>query len=164
MTISFQENTEEKKIISNLDQLLKDEPINKVIALAISQAEQKLVNGNKISITEAIPLNMLGSKLPKEIGLCRIFILRANTESKVERHTNSIQRVMSYKNTGNIKVLINDQWVDNPLKSTTEHNLESRWLTVLENTWHQPIAHSEHWGTVTFHTADKEHIIDEYKD
>ena len=150
-------------IISILDDILKDESIRKIIGMILSKAKEKLLQGTSISIVETIPLSVFGGKLPKEINLCRLFILKANTKSKIERHTNSYQRTLTLYGEGDTKILENSMWKSNVRKSSGG-SMEDRWLSVPENTWHQPIALSSDWVTVTFHTASESGIIDEYKD
>ena len=123
------------------------------------ELEQKEV----VSITENIPLEIFGDDLPASINLCRLFILKANTKSKIEKHVNSYQRTFSYFGEGNINILENRTWKSNIRKSSGSL-INDRWLSVPENTWHQPIALSTDWITVTFHTASENKIIDEYKD
>lgn len=153
----------ELNLISCLDELLKFESNKTFIEEGIAIANKKLDGENLKSVTVTIPISKFGEKLPKGFGLCRIFILKANTEAKVERHTNSIQRVMSYKGSGTIKVQRSNKWISNPLSSNKNNPVENRWLTVEENIWHQPISGPENWITVTFHTADEKTIIDEYQ-
>lgn len=153
----------ELKIISFLNEVLGNKSIRKIIDLAVSRAKEKFAQNTAPSITETIPLSIFGNRLPKEINLCRLFILKANTKSKIERHTNSYQRTFTLYGEGNTKILGNNAWKSNVRKNSGS-SVEDRWLSVPENTWHQPIALSADWITITFHTASESEIIDEYKD
>ena len=129
--------------------------INKTILDVVSE----LKASDSISITKNIPIEKLSTQLPEEIRLCRIFALKANTKSKIERHPNSIQRTFTYFGEGDTKILENNVWKSNIRTSSTN----DRWLSVPKNTWHQPISLSSDWVTITFHTALESEIIDEYK-
>ena len=149
-------------IISTLDDILKDESIRKIIDMILSKAKEKISQSTSISITETIPLSVFDDKLPKEINLCRLFILKANTKSKIERHANSFQRTFTLLGEGDTRVLENNIWKSNIRKSKGT-SIEERWLSVPKNTWHEPIALSSDWATITFHTASESEILDEYK-
>ena len=156
-------NLHELKIISSLDEILKDESIRKTIDLALSRAKERFTQSTVPSITEIIPLSIFGDKLPKEINLCRLFILKANTKSKIERHTNSYQRTYTLYGEGDTKILENNIWKSNVRKSLGS-SINDKWLSVPEDTWHEPIALSTDWVTITFHTASEDEIVDEYKE
>ena len=153
---------QELEIISILNDILKDKSVAKVIEDNFSNAKEKLVNSSLSFITEIMPLSVFGNKLPKEINLCRLFILKANTKSKIEKHTNSYQRTFTYYGEGDTKILNDGVWRSN-IKSDKGDLISDRWLSVPENTWHEPIALSNDWGTITFHTASENEIMDEYK-
>ena len=156
-------NPDELKIISSLDKTLEDESIRKTIDLALSRAKERFTQNTVPSMTETIPLSVFGDKLPNEINLCRLFILKANTKSKIERHTNSYQRTYTLCGKGDTKIFENNAWKLNVRKSSGS-SIEDKWLSVPENTWHQPISFSDDWITITFHTASEREIVDEYKE
>ena len=111
-------NPQELKIISSLDKILGDELIRKTIDLALSKAKERFTQSTVPSMTETIPLSVFGDKLPKEINLCRLFILKANTKSKIERHTNSYQRTYTLHGEGDTKIFENNVWKSNVRKSS----------------------------------------------
>ena len=156
-------NSYELKIISLLDELLTNESIKKTLDPMISTTKKKFTKGSTLSITETIPLSLFADELPKEISLCRLFILKANTKSKIERHTNSYQRTFTLYGEGDTKILENNIWKSN-IRRSSGTSIDERWLSVPGNIWHQPIALSTDWVTVTFHTASESEIIDVYKD
>ena len=141
--------------------MLKDEKVEKIINLVIAEVEKELNDSKISSITKTVSLSVFRNKLPESINLCRVFILRADAKSKVERHTNSFQRTLTWKGNGETKVLENDKWTLYRTKSAGI-NLEDRWISVPANIWHQPISGNKNWITVTFHTASENEIIDEY--
>ena len=152
-------NLQEQKLLELLE--LNINSSNLLIRKSVSSALSELNNGNSISVTKNIPVKEFFSKLPKEVKLCRIFALKANTKSKIERHTNSYQRTLTLYGEGDTKILENNIWKSNIRKSLVSP-AEDRWLSVPENTWHQPIALSTDWITIIFHTASESKIIDEY--
>lgn len=149
----------EKIVLENLDQIIKDPQIVNLLMPLIEEAK----NGKGLPVTKNVSFSVFQQKLPKQINLCRIFILPANTKSKTEKHTNSFQRTVTIVGSGETKILNNNIWVSN-VRTARGKTIEERWLSVPENTWHQPISGTEDWITVTFHTASEKDIIDEYKD
>ena len=156
-------NSKEHEVIKGLDEVLKLSYITELINTTVLEAEEDLYNSKLPSITKTVPLKIFEDKLPNFINLCRVFILCANTESKIERHTNSFQRTMSWKGFGKTKVLTGNEWMLHESRASKDANLESRWLSVPSDTWHQPISGDKNWATVTFHTAGENEIIDEYQ-
>ena len=154
---------QEKNILENLDGLLKKRDIISFITPMINEIKKELNQKKVISITKNIPTESFGNELPASINLCRLFILKANTKSKIERHTNSYQRTCTLYGEGDTKIFENNTWKSNVRKDSGS-SIEDRWLSVPENTWHQPIALSDDWITITFHTASENEIIDEYKE
>ena len=154
---------QEKNILENLDNLLKKKNIISLIAPIINEVKKELEQKQVVSITKNIPVESFGSELPASINLCRLFILKANTKSKIERHTNSYQRTYTLYGEGDTKIFENNVWKSNVRKSSGS-SIEDRWLSVPDNTWHQPISFSDGWITITFHTASESEIIDEYKE
>ena len=154
---------QEKNILEKLDSLLKKGDIVSLITPMVSEVKKELKQKKAVSITKNIPVESFGSELPASINLCRLFILKANTKSKIERHTNSYQRTYTLYGEGDTKIFENNAWKSNVRKSSGS-SIEYRWLSVPENTWHQPISFSDDWITITFHTASESEIIDEYKE
>ena len=149
----------EKSILEILDRVIKDSQILSSITPLIEEAKNETV----ATVTKNVSLSLFKKKLPKQINLCRIFVLRANTASKVERHINSFQRAVTIIGSGNTKILTKDVWVSN-IRTASAKTIKGRWLSVPENTWHQPIAGLDDWITITFHTASGRYIVDEYKE
>ena len=152
----------ERKILESLDEILNQKNILNSLVPLIDKAFDEFKQNGITSLTKNIPLEIFKDKLPSAIGLCRLFILKANTKSKIERHTNSFQRTFTYSGEGDTKIFLNNVWESNIRKSTGS-KIDDRWFSVRENTWHEPIAHSCDWITITFHTAKENEIIDEYK-
>ena len=108
----------------------------------------------KKSHTLVVPLETLGD-LPKEIPLCRLYFLRANTKAPKERHKNSKQRLVSLRGSGSIWVEREGEW------RKCAVDARRGWHVVEENTWHFPESDDKVWVTLAFHTASNESIVDE---
>ena len=154
---------QEKKILEQLDDLLKKKDTIDLITPIINEVKKELEQKKIVSVTKNIPVESFSSELPTSINLCRLFILKANTKSKIERHTNSHQRTYTLYGKGDTKIFENNVWKSNVRKSSG-NSIEDKWLSVPENTWHQPIALLDDWITITFHTASESEIVDEYKE
>lgn len=103
-----------------------------------------------------------------QVRLCRLFLLRRGARMAVpERHTNSVQRLVSYSGRGWIHqgvpggsaVNLRARAVRSPQDSA---DLGSHWDIVPAGVWHYPEADGgEDWATVTFHSATEDEIVDE---
>lgn len=156
-------NQVEEKLLASLEIALNNKFIVPLINKSVSNIKLELSETDSISITKTIPVDRFNGLLPGQIKLCRIFALKANTKSRIERHTNSYQRTLTCFGEGDTKILENNVWKSN-IRKGLGSSIENRWLSVPENTWHQPIALSTDWITITFHTASESEIIDEYKE
>lgn len=150
-----------KDITKELDKILSKAEVIEAIDDCAHQAIEDFRKTDKESMTIALPLKIFGD-LPKEIKLCRLYILRANCEAQLERHTNSIQRLMSYDHAGTIQTYEDQKWQNHILYSEKHVELDKRWVTVEQGLWHRPVAGDQDWVTITFHTASADEIIDEY--
>ena len=104
------------------------------------------------------------AKLPEIIRSSWVFVVRANEDSGAERHPNSHQFMMSYKNTGDLQIQIEDSWIPNPLVSVPSDPIENRWVSVPPNVWHRALGLNENWIVVSFHTALADELIEERPD
>ena len=105
-----------------------------------------------------------------QVRLCRLFLLRRGARMALpEQHTNSVQRLVSYRGRGWIhqgtpgggpcdlarRAISSPVGADHPA-------LEACWDIVLPGVWHYPEADGgEDWATVTFHSAAESEIVDE---
>jgi len=112
----------------------------------------------------SIPLSVYGSTIPPGIKSSWVFILRAGAHTGAERHPNSHQRVMSYRGSGNLQVIIDTQWRSNDLVSDTQVPVMGRWASIPENVWHQAVVPHQNWIVVSFHTALAHALIEERPD
>lgn len=128
---------------------------------AIGRARAELARDASLKLAwEAVPLEPFDA-LPAPVRSAWIFVLRKGTSSGAERHPNSVQRVMSYRGTGDLQLWNGAHWVSQPLTSG-DAALERRWLSIPENVWHRPvIPGGADWVVVSFHTAADRALIEE---
>ena len=132
-----------------------------------SQTDQCKYSSGNIDIElfkKYLPINM-----KNKVNLCRLFVLKKNCKMKqFECHKNSIQRLMSYKNSGSINSIdslnLQSDIKVNHLKTFTDipkPDILECWNIIQENNWHYPKATDMgDWYTVTFHSAAESEIID----
>ena len=107
---------------------------------------------------KTVPLEIY-EKLPEGIASSWVFVLRAGCSSGAERHPNSIQRVMSYRGSADMRTWNGERWVSNVLRADAP--FEQRWLSIPVNVWHRPVMGDADWAVVSFHTASDEELIEE---
>jgi len=110
---------------------------------------------------EPLPLSIYGQSLPPFIRSSWVFILRAQTATGAERHPNSQQRMMSYRNVGDMQTGGPGRWQSNPLVSDPAADLQKRWISIPVNVWHQCVVPDANWVVVSFHTVPAEELIEE---
>ena len=157
---------EERLLLTNLDSLFDDAAIRARIDVIAAGVEAKL-NGNPDAVLawETVPLETYGQPLDDSVKSSWVFILRAGTSTGAERHPNSIQRVMSYRRSGDFRVMDDGrQWTSHVLSSDRLGPIDERWVSIPELTWHEPVVTGEHWIVVSFHTVAAEELIEERPD
>ena len=112
-------------------------------------------------VWQPIDLFLYGATAPPGIRSSWVFVLRRNTVSGAERHPNSIQRVMSYRGSGDMQTRPAGGWISNHLASHPDAALKDRWLSIPAGVWHQGVMGNEDWVVVSFHTAAAEELIEE---
>jgi hypothetical protein len=108
----------------------------------------------------SVPLEIY-NRLPGGIASSWVFVLRAGCSSGTERHPNSIQRVMSYQGSADMRTWDGQRWVSNLLRSEAGQSVENRWLSIPTNVWHRPVMGDVDWAVVSFHTASDTALIEE---
>lgn len=125
-----------------------------------------------------------------QVRLCRLFLLRRGARMAVpERHTNSVQRLVSYRGQGWVHqgvpggpaINLRARAVRSPQEGGEKQRMESadpglaalapvadiadlpcHWDIVPAGVWHYPEAGGgQDWATVTFHSAAEDEIVDE---
>jgi len=154
----------ERELLEDLERLLHEPGIKAGLEEKAEELRKILrQNPEQVSATKTVGLELFGDRLPAEIKLCRVFLLRVGAKAKVERHTNSIQRLYSLEGAGSILIREGQNWRSQEMSSKPATRLEERWSWVGANVWHQPAAVREDWVTVAFHTAGSDEIVDEYQ-
>jgi hypothetical protein len=153
---------EENRMIEILDTAVKDNSIRIKLDTIVMRVEQNLENDLEASMAwEPIPLDLYNYQLPSEIKSSWVFILKKNTITGAERHPNSIQRMMSYKGSGDFQTKPDYEWNSNFLESDFEGKIEKRWISIPQNVWHQGIIGDENWVVISFHTVEVSELIEE---
>jgi hypothetical protein len=155
----------ERSILESLDALLQLDDVRAAIAPVVERVEQNLAqDAAAVMAWEPLPLSIYGENLPSFIRSSWVFILRAHTATGAERHPNSQQRMMSYRNIGDMQTGGFGRWQSNPLVSDPLANLEERWISIPVNVWHQCVVPNDNWVVVSFHTVPAEELIEERPD
>ena len=156
---------EEKKIIRILDTIIKQESVRSVIDSMFLQVEQKLVRDSRCVLAyEPVPLVVYGARLPSVIRSSWVFVLRAKTNTGAERHPNSHQRMLSYRGSGDLQIWDGERWCSNHLVSDLNAPIESRWVSIPPNVWHQAVVPEKNWVVISFHTVTEDELIEERPD
>jgi hypothetical protein len=154
-----------QKILRILDEIVMRESVKAVIDSLVPRVEQKLKKDSEALLAwEPVPLGTYGKGLPDMIRSSWVFVVRAQTESGAERHPNSHQYMMSYRDSGDLQVKTGERWDSNLLVSNPGKGIESRWVSIPPYTWHQAVASKENWVVVSFHTASEDELIEERPD
>ena len=152
----------EKEIIKILDTAICDSETKIKIDTIAKRVEMILENNSELIMAwEPIPLNIYKTELPDEIKSSWVFVLRKKIISGAERHPNSIQRMMSYKGSGDFQTKPEAVWNSNFLQSNVESEIEQRWISIPAGVWHQGIVGDENWVVVSFQTAKVSELIEE---
>ncbi|MBX7150338.1 hypothetical protein K1X84_01770 [bacterium] len=154
-------NKTESVFLKLLDDKIYHPATVRVIDEIAERVEQQLLSNEKsLMAWEPVPLDVYGS-LPDLIRSSWVFILRANADTGAERHPNSHQRALSYRGFGSFRIMENDLWVSHSIVDQREKPIDERWVSIPVNGWHHPIAGSENWVIVSFHTVLAEELIEE---
>lgn len=158
---------EEHGLLRRLDEMLRDEHVRSSVDPMVARVMRQLArNAQSVMAWEPVPLHVYGGTLPDDIRSSWVFVLRSETATGAERHPNSIQRMISYRGTGDLQTrkALQSAWRSNLLNSEPTQRIERRCLSIPTNVWHQAIAGDEHWVVVSFHTAATEELIEERPD
>jgi hypothetical protein len=158
-------DSDEEGVLRFLDGLLHQEPVRAFLDAAIARIEARLQDDPAAVMDwEPVPLDLYGTLLPGSIHSSWVFILRANVATGAERHPNSRQRMMSYRGSGDLQTRTGDRWDSNALVNDPELPLDRRWISILENVWHQAVTPQTSWAVVSFHTVRAEELVEERPD
>jgi GNAT superfamily N-acetyltransferase len=153
---------EERKILKILDAIVRQESVSAIIDSIVLQVERKLSQDfGALLVWEPVPLATYGDRLPNMIHSSWVFVLPAQTNTGAEKHPNSHQRMMSYRGSGDLQIWNGERWCSNHRISDSEARIESRWVSIPPNIWHQAVVPEENWVVVSFHTVFENELIEE---
>ena len=152
----------ERQTLQTLEALIRQPATISVIEAIAERVERNLERDSSAALAwEPVPLETYASDLPPGICSSWVFILRASTTTGAERHPNSHQRVMSYRGSGDLQVMVDGVWQSNWLVSESSAPLERRWLSIPRFVWHQAVVPESNWVVVSFHTVPVHELIEE---
>ena len=155
-------NPTERKLFEALDVILQSDAVCNRIDSIVERVAHKLAQDRTAAMAwEPIPLEVYGQSLPPGMRSSWVFILRAGATTGAERHPNSHQRMMSYRETGNLQTGGPGRWHSHPLVSVRTAGLNERWISVPPNVWHQAVVPDRVWVVLSFHTVPADELIEE---
>jgi hypothetical protein len=156
---------QEINILQTIDEIVRAQPVRDAIGSVILRVENMLIQDAKALLSwEPVPLATYGRRLPGMIRSCWVFAIHAQANTGAERHPNSLQRMMSYRGSGDLQIWTGERWRSNPLVSDLETQIENRWISIPPNIWHQAVVTRENWIVVSFHTVPEDELIEERPD
>ena len=156
---------EEREILGALDRLLAGTAVRAALALLARQAQEFLAaTPGRVMTWMPVPLELYGAPLPGDIRSSWIFVLRAGSITGAERHPNSLQRLTSLSESGDLPLFQGNRWQSHPLTDQRSEPLERRWVSIPPGTWHQAVVPGKDWVVVSFHTVPAEELIEERPD
>lgn len=154
---------EELKTLRALDAIVRRESVRTIVDSVVLRVERILTQDLGVLLTwEPVPLATYCKRLPDIIRSSWVFAVRARSNTGAERHPNSHQRMMSYRGSGDLQIWVGDGWSSNPLVSDLDSRIESRWISIPPNIWHQAVVPEENWLVISFHTVPADELIEEH--
>ncbi|MHC4599974.1 MAG: hypothetical protein ACYS47_13305 [Planctomycetota bacterium] len=144
----------ERRILETLDAAVRAERVRTRIEAVVVRVEETLrQRPGEVLAWEPVPLDVYPPPLPEEIRSSWVFILRADTVTGAEKHSNSHQRMMAYRGRGDFQTRSRGPWRPHPLTDDREADIEDRWISIPPGVWHQAVVDSKNWVVVSFHTV-----------
>ena len=143
------------EILNELDKIIKRPDLIPIFDEVMNKNIDDIKEGADWACRQ-ININSIGTEEYRKtfnIGTVRVFTLKPSYTFKKELHSNSDQRLFSYKGDGSINVQFEKSFRKDFLP-------EQNWHVVPRNTWHFPKSYGNIWTTITFHSAAK--VIDKY--
>jgi hypothetical protein len=151
----------EQSIIESLDAAIRAPRSAAILAAVVDEVSAELAGISNARLAwRPIPLETY-DRLPEGIASSWVFVLRAECTSGAERHSNSIQRFMSYRGSADMQTWNGKAWVSHHLSSDPQAPIQERWLSIPTNVWHRPVMGAGDWVVVSFHTAADDKLIEE---
>lgn len=154
-----------QSILRVLDGAVRDDAVRECIDSISRRVGEKLsATSDDLLAWESVPLSLFSVELPEIIRSSWVFVIRANSNTGAERHSNSHQFMMSYRGQGDLQVKVGDKWLSNDLVSDPDLKLEKRWVSIPPGIWHRVVSGETFWIVVSFHTVVAEALIEERPD
>ena len=151
----------ERNLIETLDEAVRQAPVIHALNSIVARLDRRLTGEpDALMAWEVVPLTTYGLDLPDVILSSWVFVLRAHVATGAEFHPNSHQRMLSYRGDGDFPVWSDGRWQSNFLISAPDAPLESRWLSIPVNTWHQSMKPRQNWAIVSFHSVSEAELIE----
>ncbi len=145
-----------------LDSILRAPSVrSRVSGIASRVAISLAAMPDAIMAWDTVPLGIYPGRLPADIKSSWVFILRARSVTGLERHPGSVQRMMSWKGSGDFQIESAGKLTSHLLTSDPSKPAGLRWVTIPPLTWHQGVVGRKDWTVVSFHTVPAEELIEE---
>jgi hypothetical protein len=155
----------EISILRVLDSAVRRQSVRSSLKPFVARAEHKLVTDPVAPLAwEPVPLDIYGESLPSAIKSSWVFVLRAGADTGPEKHPNSLQRMVSFRGSGDLQTGDGEKWSSNFLVSDAKVGLTKRCLSIPPDTWHRAVVPQANWVVVSFHTAKEDELIEERPD
>jgi hypothetical protein len=155
----------EMRVLERLDAAVASRDAKAALAPIAARVEQTLRRGaDAIEAWEVVPLAVYGEGLPTDVRSSWVFVLRRGVTTGAERHPNSRQRMVTWSGGGDFQVHDGERWRSHLLAGPSGQPLESRWISIPPNTWHQGVVSGKDWVVVSFHTVPAEELVEERPD
>ena len=153
-TVDLMSDLSERQTLQTPEALIRHPTALTAIESIVARVERRLARDVTAPLAwEPVPLETYAGRLPPGIRSSWVFILRASTTTGAERHPNSHQRVMSFRGSGDLQVMVDRAWQSNPMVSELSAPFERRWLSIPPFVWHQAVVPESNWVVVSFHTV-----------
>jgi hypothetical protein len=155
---------EEMTILRDLDEAARAPSVLRKLNAVADRVEKALSSApREVLAWEPVPLGTYGVRLHSQIRSSWVFVLRARTCTGAEKHSQSRQRMMSLRGSGDFqtRATVGCPWQSHYLKSDLDGPLESRWISIPPGVWHQGVVPGGNWAVVSFHTVSKEKLSEE---
>ncbi len=158
----------EREILQTLDSILKEKFVKDTVELVAAKLRSRVAEQHDcLMAKEPLPIATYGDKLPGVVRSSWVYLMNAPAVAGPERHPNSHQRTMAYTGTGFFEVNQSpdfdgeDEGASFLLVGAVEGPLETRWVSIPEDLWHQAVVPEGEWVLVSFHTAPEKELVEE---
>ncbi|MHC4779457.1 MAG: hypothetical protein ACYTFG_12865 [Planctomycetota bacterium] len=152
----------ELDILAALDSALASPAARAWIEGTATRVEKRLAESPGAPLAwEAVPLETYPGALPEEIRSSWVFVLRGGTNTGAERHSNSHQRMMAFRGSGDFQTRTVGPWLSHLLVDEADASMEERWISIPPGVWHRGIVSPENWVVVSFHTVEADQLEEE---